>query len=111
MRKLISYPQTKIFEAKFCLFFQIQTQILALKYENLWDPETIDAIRAFLNLDSFSLPSFRERGYDESQLSQREILFKKEYNLGTNKNPKYSAYNQARILWKRAPAFQFLEVK
>jgi hypothetical protein len=85
-------------------------QILAIKYEHLWDKSTIKAIRTFLDIDDFKLPPKRPRGHKEEDLLTQEITFKKMYNLGTSTNPSYAAYADAKILWEEAPPFQFLQI-
>lgn len=88
-----------------------EAQILAIKYEHLWDPETTQAISDFLKLKSFKLPPKMERGRDPDELSDQEITFKKLYNVGTDREPIYHAYDRARELWKQAPPVQFLKIK
>lgn len=88
---------------------EYNSQIMAIKYENLWEEETICAIKKFLNLIDFKLPEKKERGYAE--LHPNEICFRNLYNLGTDDHPRYAAYDEARILWENAPAFQFLSLK
>lgn len=85
-------------------------QILALKYEHLWDPETIQAIKIFLNLQSFELPAKRTRGSDKDRLLSEETSFRSIYNLGTAEEPRYKAYDEARKLWEQALPFQFLRI-
>lgn len=85
-------------------------QILAIKYENLWDESTVQTIRKFLNIPSFTLPSKRTRGHKEEQLFSKELKIRSMYNLGTKKDPVYAAYENATILWKEAPPFQYLEI-
>lgn len=87
-----------------------EAQILAIKYEFLWDPSVIIAIKNFLNLDIFELPPQKVRGYELSSLCPNEILFRKIYNLGTDDSPKYKAYDKARILWEAAPPFRYLKL-
>lgn len=87
-----------------------EAQILAIKFEDLWDPETVQMIKEFLKLKAFKLPSKRERGCDYEELSSKEIAFKSLYNKGTNEEPKYRAYDRARKLWREAPSFQFLKL-
>lgn len=85
-------------------------QVLAIKYENLWDEETVEAIKSFLECDTFSLPPHRERGYSESKICFKELLFRLAYNLGTPENPIYAAYDGARAVWESAPPFQYLKL-
>ncbi|MFI5342919.1 MAG: hypothetical protein ACHQUC_01735 [Chlamydiales bacterium] len=85
-------------------------QILAIKYENLWDDATVSAIRSFLKIDNFQLPLQKPRGHDKEKLYSKEIRFRKMYNLGTEKNPRYAAYDDATILWEQAPPFQYLKI-
>lgn len=85
-------------------------QILAIKYENLWDHKTTQAIRSFLNISDFRLPPQRTRGRDKKKLYSKEINFRKMYNLGTEANPRYAAYDDARVLWEQAPSFQYLKI-
>lgn len=89
----------------------IDSQILAIKYENLWDPETQLAIKNFLKINHFSLPPYRERGYNPSQLSIKEKYIRHHFNLGDDKNPRYKAYDNARKLWEEAPPIQYLDLK
>lgn len=83
-------------------------QILAIKYENLWDPATQEAICYFLSLPSLQMPSKVPRG--TFPLSKMEDNIRKAYNLGTDSNPRYAAYEQARVIWEEAPPFQFLSI-
>lgn len=87
-----------------------QAQILAIKYENLWDSKTQKAIKSFLNLKTLVMPLKKMRGYDKNSISPIELLFREKYNLGSNENPKYAAYTEARVLWETAPPFQFLKI-
>lgn len=85
-----------------------ESQILAIKYENLWDKETVEALQEFLGIIDFKLPAKRERGYQEDKLLPMEIAIRKLYNQGTWDKPIYIAYDGARLLWERMPPFQFL---
>jgi len=85
-----------------------QAQILAIKYENLWEENTITAIRNFLGLPHFNLPPKRPRGH--KNLSSKELKFRELYNLGTKNHPRYAAYDDARRLWEQAPPFQYLRI-
>lgn len=85
-----------------------QAQILAIKYENLWDEKTVRAIRKFLDLPRFKLPSQESRGH--KHLYRKEKKIRETYNLGTEEDPKYAAYADAKILWEQAPPFQFLKI-
>ncbi len=89
---------------------QENAQILAIKYENLWDSQTIDAIKTFLKIDDFALPVQNTRGCKLEELDAREILFRQTYNLGTEEDPIYQAYDLAREIWKKAPAVQYLNL-
>lgn len=86
-----------------------EANILAIKYENLWDEETQEAIKDFLSIDSWKLPQKRQRGYSENELSAPEVAFRNRYNRGTYDNPRYDAYDFAREIWEKAPPFQFLK--
>lgn len=86
------------------------SNLLAIKYENLWDPLTIQAIKNFLNFSDFELPSHIKRGYSLKQLSSQEILFRNTYNKGTYEDPRYGAYDKAREIWQKAQGFQYLKV-
>jgi hypothetical protein len=88
-----------------------KAQILAIKYEHLWEPKTIKAIKAFLDLEEFDLPPRRERGCKWEELSEQEIAFRNYYNLGTFEHPRYAAYDEARAIWEAAPPFQYLKLK
>ncbi len=87
-----------------------QAQILAIKYENLWDETTQEAIRTFLGLDGFKLPEKKNRGQWES-LTEFEISAKTYHNKGTIDEPRYPAYASARALWENAPPLQYLLIK
>lgn len=87
-----------------------KAQILAVKYENLWDPETVAAIRKFLGLPNFSPQPFKPRGYSDRKLFPAEKKFRDLYNLGTRENPRYAAYEEAYLLWEQAPPYQFLRI-
>jgi len=86
-------------------------QILAVKYEHLWDKETIEAIESFLLVDNFALPPQKERGYQLDKITSKEASFRIMYNTGSAEKPKYEAYNSARELWEMAPPFQYLNIK
>ena len=85
-------------------------QILAIKYEDLWDPETIQAIRRFLNLKKLQLPLRKDRGYDLESIGDLERAFRIAYNQGTPDDPKYAAYDEARALWEKAPPLQYFNL-
>jgi hypothetical protein len=88
-----------------------KANVLAIKYENLWDVETRSAIMQFLSLEHWDLPEKKQRGYLESQLTEEEKSYRKLYNSGSSDNPRYEAYDTARQLWILAPPFQFLKLK
>jgi len=85
--------------------------ILALKLENLWEQETIQALRDFLGSPDFTPPPEKKRGYSDSELLANERQYRNLYNLGTYEQPVYPAYDEARRLWETAPPFQFLRIK
>ena len=85
-----------------------EAQVLAIKYEHLWEKKTQEAICTFLSLDKLLLPEQKERGTFD--LLIKEKAMRKLYNLGTEEDPRYEAYSQARILWEKAPPFQFLRL-
>lgn len=85
-----------------------KAQILAIKYEHLWDDDTVHQIMKFLDLKLFYLPPQKARGYSKDELDPLELNIKNYYNIGTFKKPRYSAYNQAREIWKDAPPYQYL---
>lgn len=87
-----------------------QAQILAIKYENLWDRETCEAISEFLKVKAVELPPKKERGCNLEELSSKEKTFRELYNMGTDEGPIYHAYDVARKLWEQAPPFQFLKL-
>lgn len=87
-----------------------EAQILAIKYENLWDEETINALKMFLLLDELKLPEKLNRACWLNKMTYAEKQFREMYNLGTLKNPRYAAYDEARTLWELAPPFQFLKI-
>lgn len=114
---LLSYDALGVYEhLKAWLYTQTEpassknAHILAIKYENLWDQATIEAIRKFLLTPKFRLPPKRTRGRDKEELNPLEISVRKRYNLGTKSNPRYAAYDEARILWEQAPPFQYLNI-
>lgn len=84
-------------------------QILAIKYENLWDNDTLEAIRVFLNFPDLQLPKKRPRGIHKVEYP-RYAEIKAKYNLGTDADPRYAAYDDARVLWEQAPPYQFLKI-
>ncbi|MFI5342918.1 MAG: hypothetical protein ACHQUC_01730 [Chlamydiales bacterium] len=86
-----------------------EAQILAIKYENLWDEETVQTIKKFLKIKSFNLPTKIIRGRAEEELFPQEMMFRQLYNVGTIEDPLYQAYDRARELWEQAPPFQFLQ--
>ena len=101
--KMWLYTRTRPVDSK-------NAQILAIKYENLWEKKTVQAIRNFLNIHYFKLPPKRPRGYEQESLFPQEITFRNIYNLGTATEPQYAAYDDAKILWEAAPPFQFLQI-
>jgi hypothetical protein len=86
-------------------------EILAIKYENLWDLDVQRAIEKFLDVAEWPMPPKYQRGYKDTQLLPGEILCRQMYNKGTEKDPKYDAYDRAREIWENAPAFQFLRIR
>ncbi len=87
-----------------------KAQILAVKYENIWEPETIAAIKEFLQVSELQLPTYQPRS--ESYMSDRRInALKTLYNEGSNDEPKYRAYEEARVYWKFAPSFMYLKMR
>lgn len=82
-----------------------EAQILGVKYENLWESES--DISKFLGFD-IQLPPKYQRGYQETQLSPLEQEIREKYNLGTMKEPRYAAYDEARNLWENAPSLRYL---
>lgn len=85
--------------------------ILAIKYENLWDEETVEALRQFLGVEKFELPKKKQRGYQGKIVCTNEKFIRATYNLGTEQQPIYAAYDGARAIWEAAPAYQFLKLK
>lgn len=90
---------------------QDEAEILAIKYENLWDAETQQALINFCSLTKWKMPEKIQRGYSNTDLYPLEIIFKDVYNEGTQDDPKYKAYAFARDIWQAAPPFQFLKRK
>lgn len=86
-----------------------EANILVLKYENLWDPETIQAIRDFTGLQDFNMPEYKPRGYSTEDLDPLEISFREALNQGTPEQPIYKAYDFARALWNQEPPFRYLK--
>ncbi len=85
-------------------------QVMAIKYENLWDEETVEALKVFLGLDGFVLPIRSKRGTCLEQLDEKEKDFRASYNMGTFDEPRYAAYEAARELWQSAPSFEFFSL-
>jgi hypothetical protein len=85
-----------------------EAQIMAIKYEHLWDDATQEAIREFCALDRFQLPARKERGCEEKKMSSLERVLRRVYNEERKNPPEYKAYDHARKIWENAPAFQFL---
>ncbi len=88
-----------------------EAEILAIKYENLWDDETQSAIKEFCSIPKLTMSEKKQRGYCNEQLSELELSFRNAYNEGTSQDPRYRAYNAAREIWREAPPFQFLKIK
>lgn len=116
-QNLLSYDAFGIHEhLKAWLYTQTQpakpleAQILAIKYEHLWDRATILAIQNFLDLEEFQLPAKIQRGSNNTVEYPQVKTFRKLYNLGTEKDPRYLAYHEARMLWEAAPPFQYLKI-
>ena len=70
----------------------------------------MEAVKAFLNIGQFELPPKRARGNYGDKMGQNEALFRSHYNLGTEENPRYAAYDRAREIWENAPPYQFLRM-
>lgn len=87
-----------------------QAQILAIKYENLWDKRCVREIKRFLSCPKLKIPPKKARGQPKELKTEQEIQFINTYNQGTSSLPKYTAYNQARMLWEQAPPFQYLRI-
>lgn len=78
--------------------------ILAVKYEHLWDQDVIDIITAFCGIDHLPLQERNPgRGYPLDSLSEKERLMRVTYNLGTEQEPLYAAYDGARAIWENSP--------
>lgn len=86
------------------------SNVMAVKYENLWDKEVVEAIKKFCGLESFPLPPKKSRGYRD-HLAHKEQLIRTTYNLGTESDPHYAAYVGARAIWEKAPKFQTYKLK
>ncbi len=82
-----------------------QANVLAIKYENLWEEESIKAIRFFLQDDSFQLPFYRPRG--DYELTAVEINARNAMNLGSKEHPRYKAYDDAWNIWNTTPSIQW----
>jgi hypothetical protein len=114
---LLAYDALGYFEQLKCWFYDRTTpcelneaQILAVKYEHLWEPATQQVIEDFLLFENLSLPPQRERGRKWEVLTEKERSFRTLYNTGTQQDPRYAAYDEARLLWESAPPFQFLYI-
>lgn len=88
-----------------------KAQILAIKYEHLWEQETIEEIKSFLAIDTLDLPPKRERGYRSDILDPKEAHLRQIYNIGSEEMPIYKVYNQARSFWEEAPPYQYLNIR
>ena len=86
-----------------------QANVLAVKYEHLWDENTKEALAEFLGVKKLSLPQKRKRG--QYTLSPKERRIRSFYNVGTGDDPRYEAYEKARALWEEALPFQPLVLK
>lgn len=86
-----------------------EAQVMAIKYENLWDEEVVSAISEFLMTPKLVLPTKKHRGgWETTELEKQSKQF---YNLGSDEDPLYEAYAKAHELWSVAPAFQFLKIR
>ena len=83
-------------------------QILAIKYENLW--ESKEEIEEFLGF-KFGLPPKRQRGSKFDEISAKEQRFRRKFNLGTPENPRYKAYDKAREIWQKALPLKYLNIR
>jgi hypothetical protein len=86
-------------------------KVMAIKYENLWDEETLVNLANFLGIESVNLPEWKQRGDFHHELSFKERSLINTYNLGTTDHPKYQAYDFAYNLWESAPPFSFHTLK
>lgn len=87
-----------------------EAQILAIKYENLWDEATINQIRFFLKSRKFKMPKQLARR-EARELTEIEEEIINTYNQGTSSAPRYTAYDEARVLWESAPSYQYYKIK
>ena len=88
-----------------------EAQILAIKYEHLWEQDTINAIKSFLQINTFELPPRKKRGRPVSELNSLETTIKQKYNLGTEDIPIYRAYDEARAIWEKALPFEYFNLR
>lgn len=89
----------------------VDAQIMAIKYEDLWDPATIQGVIEFLGLESLPLPLQKARRYKDRANHPLQRMFIEHHNIGTDSDPIYQAYDEPRKLWEQAPAFQFLNLR
>ena len=88
----------------------VDAQIMAIKYEDLWDPATIQGVMDFLGVESLPLPLQKDRRYKDRADHPAQRMFIERHNRGTDSDPIYQAYDEPRKLWAQAPAFQFLNL-
>jgi hypothetical protein len=81
--------------------------VMCIKYENLWDKNTLINLANFLGVDSVTLPEQKKRGAFFKDLSIQEVELINKYNIGTKNDPRYKAYDFAFDLWEAAPPFSF----
>ena len=67
-------------------------------------------LNSFWIFPNLNCPPKKLRGSSKKVQYPNEIAFKKIYNLGTENDPRYAAYADARILWEEAPPFQYLKI-
>lgn len=85
-----------------------EANVLAIKYEHLWDEETVTMLSMFLGIKDLSLPEKKARGQYALFPIEREA--RALYNKGSVEDPRYEAYEGAKALWESAPPFQLLKL-
>jgi len=84
--------------------------VMAVKYEHLWDKEVIEEMKKFLGISRILLPTKKMRGHSLHTLNEKERQMRLRYNLGTEKYPRYVAYDEARTIWMTAPPVLYLSL-
>lgn len=84
-----------------------EARTLAIKYENLWDQETQEAICSFLQIDHLDIPPQETRG--KFFLLDQQKEFRAAHNIGSTKAPIYPAYAPATRIWRDSPPLSYFK--